>query len=143
MGGGPVGITWANSLEGDRSESAWRHLEEHIGFLFPSLRGVRITHRWGGPFSVTANLTPAIGYLGDHRAAYALGCIGHGVSMSHLNEKVLRDMVLERKSELDCPFVDRTVIPWPPEPIRMAIATALVTYLRTEDWAYERHMGGA
>jgi len=143
MGGGPVGLTWANGLDGDRSESAWRHLEEHIAFLFPSLRGVRITHRWGGPFSVTLNLTPAIGYLGDQRAVYALGCIGHGVSMSHLNAHVLRDLVLERKSELDCPFVNRRVIPWPPEPIRIAIGAALRAYLRTEDWAYERRIGGA
>ena len=141
MGGGPVGLTWANDLDADRSESAWRHLEEHIAFLFPSLRGVRITHRWGGPFSVTLDLTPAIGYLGDPRAVYALGCIGHGVSMSHLNAQVLRDLVLERKSELKCPFVNRRVIPWPPEPIRIAIGAALRAYLRTEDWAYERRIG--
>jgi len=141
MGGGPVGLTWVNGLDGDRSESAWRHLEEHIAFLFPSLRGVRITHRWGGPFSVTLDLTPAIGYLGDPRAVYALGCIGHGVSMSHLNAQVLRDLVLERKSELKCPFVNRRVIPWPPEPIRIAIGAALRAYLRTEDWAYERRIG--
>jgi len=141
MGGGPVGLTWANGLDGDRSESAWRHLEEHIAFLFPSLRGVQITHRWGGPFSVTLDLTPAIGYLGDPRAVYALGCIGHGVSMSHLNAQVLRDLVLERKSELKCPFVNRRVIPWPPEPIRIAIGAALRAYLRTEDWAYERRIG--
>jgi hypothetical protein len=63
--------------------------------------------------------------------------------MSHLNAQVLRDLVLERKSELDCPFVNRRVIPWPSEPIRMAIASALVAYLRTEDWAYERHIAGA
>jgi len=141
MGGGPVGLTWANDLDADRSESAWHHLKEHIAFLFPSLRGVRITHRWGGPFSVTLDLTPAIGYLGDPRAVYALGCIGHGVSMSHLNAQVLRDLVLERKSELKCPFVNRRVIPWPPEPIRIAIGAALRAYLRTEDWAYERRIG--
>ncbi|MFZ0889631.1 MAG: FAD-dependent oxidoreductase [Candidatus Binataceae bacterium] len=143
MGGGPVGLTWANGLNGDSSESAWRHLEEHIAFLFPSLRGVRITHRWGGPFSVTLNLTPAIGYLGDRRAVYALGCIGHGVSMSHLNAQVLRDLVLERESELKCPFVNRRVIPWPPEPLRMMIGAGLRTYLRAEDWAYERRVGRA
>lgn len=141
MGGGPVGLTWANRLDADRSESAWRHLEEHIAFLFPSLRGVRITHRWGGPFSVTLDLTPALGYLGDHRAVYALGCIGHGVSMSHLNARVLRDLVLEHKSELNCPFVSRRVISWPPEPIRISIAAALRAYLKTEDWAYERRIG--
>ena len=138
MGGGPVGLTWANALEADSSEKAWAHLEEHMGFLFPSLRGVKVTHRWGGPFSVTIDLTPAIGHLGDPRCVYSLGCIGHGVSMSHLNGRLIADMVLELQSDLlDCPFVDRRVIPWPPEPLRMAAITAIRTYLRAEDWAME------
>jgi glycine/D-amino acid oxidase-like deaminating enzyme len=141
LGGGPVGLTWGNALDGDDSEAAWRHLEEHLTFLFPSLRGVRITHRWGGPFSVTLNLTPALGHLGDTRAVYSVGCIGHGVSMSHLNALTLTDLLLERKSDLTAsPFVDRTVIPWPSEPLRMTVAAALRGYLRAEDWFYERGM---
>lgn len=141
MGGGPVGLTFANNLNGDRNLSAWKHLEEHIRFLFPSLAGVRITHRWGGPFSVTMDLTPAMGYLGDRRAVYSLGCIGHGVSASHLNAQTLRDLILERQSDLlDCPFVNRRVIPWPPEPLRVAIAFALRSYLQAEDWFYEREL---
>lgn len=141
MGGGPVGLTWANSLNKDSDEDAWNHLENHIHFLFPSLSDVNITHRWGGPFSVTANLTPSLGYLGDKRAVYSLGCIGHGVSLSHLNACTLRDLILERQSELlDCPFVNRKVIPWPPEPLRMMTAAALRGYLRAEDWFYEREL---
>ena len=109
--------------------------------LFPSFKGVRITHRWGGPFSVTLNLTPALGYAGDKRAVYSLGCIGHGVSMSHLNAQTIRDLLLERKSDLtDCPFINPRVIPWPPEPLRIVLAQGIRGYLRLEDWAYERGM---
>ncbi len=141
LGGGPVGLTWANNLYADRNPDAWKHLEQHLFFLFPHLKGIHITHRWGGPFSVTANLTPALGYLGDKRAVYSLGCIGHGVSMSHLNAKVLRDLVLERPSDLyGCPFVNRTVIPWPPEPLRIMAAGALRGYLQFEDAWYERNL---
>jgi glycine/D-amino acid oxidase-like deaminating enzyme len=141
MGGGPVGLTYANSLEGDSDLQAWQHLEAHIHFLFPHLKGVQITHRWGGPFSVTLDLTPAIGYLGDQRAIYTLGCIGHGVSMSHLNSHVIRDLLLERKSDLpDCPFLNRKVIPWPPEPLRILAAGALRGYLQVEDAYYERSL---
>ena len=139
MGGGPVGLTYASDLHGDNSESAWRHLEEHIHFLFPHLGDIAITHRWGGPFSVTLDLMPALGYLGDRRAAYSLGCIGHGVSMSHLNAQVLRDLLLERQSDLvECPFVNRKGIPWPPEPLRFAAAVGIRSYLQLEDWYYER-----
>ena len=139
MGGGPVGLTFGNSLIGDSNEAVWQHLEEHIHWLFPSLQSAKITHRWGGPFSVTVDLTPVIGYVGDKRAVYSAGCIGHGVSTSHLNAQTIRDMLLERESELlECPFVDRRVIPWPPEPIRMGVAMAIRGYLQLEDWSYER-----
>jgi len=141
IGGGPVGLTYANSLYADESESAWEHLRQHMELLFPSFKGVRITHRWGGPFSVTLNLTPALGYAGDKRAVYSLGCIGHGVSMSHLNAQTIRDLLLERQSDLmDCPFINPRVIPWPPEPLRIVLAQGIRSYLRLEDWAYERKM---
>ncbi len=141
MGGGPVGLTFANDLNADRNEAAWRHLEEHIQFLFPSLQGVRLTHRWGGPFSVTVDLAPAMGYIGDQRAVYSVGCIGHGVSASHLNAQTLRDMLLERKTELtESPFVRRWVIPWPPEPLRSLVAYSLRGYLQLEDWFFEREL---
>ncbi|OIO58017.1 MAG: oxidoreductase [Candidatus Marinimicrobia bacterium CG1_02_48_14] len=143
LGGGPVGLTWGNSLYGDSDEAAWKHLEEHLMWLFPSLKKhVKITHRWGGPFSVTVNLSPALGYIGaDKRAVYSVGCIGHGVSMSHRNGQALTDLILERESELlECPFVNPTVIPWPPEPLRMMTAGALRGYLQLEDWWYEREI---
>jgi glycine/D-amino acid oxidase-like deaminating enzyme len=140
-GGAAVGLTYGGALDGDSDEAGWRDLEEHVGWLFPSLKGVRITHRWGGPFSVTMDLTPALGYLGGKDAVYTLGCIGHGVSMSHLNAQTIRDLVLEHQSDLTaCPFVNRRVIPWPPEPLRMAAALGIRAYLQVEDWAYERNV---
>ncbi len=141
MGGGPIGLTWNNALYADKNTKAWKHLEQHIAFLFPSLAGVPITHRWGGPFSVTTNLTPAIGYVGNRDAVYSLGCIGHGVSMSHLNACTLRDLILERQSDLtDSPFVNRKNIPWPPEPLRLFAIGALRGYLQLEDRIYERRL---
>jgi glycine/D-amino acid oxidase-like deaminating enzyme len=141
MGGGPVGFTFANNLDGDHSPSAWQEVESHFRVTFPHLRNVRFSHRWGGPFSVTIDLAPAMGYLGDSRAVFSLGCIGHGVSMTHLNAQALRDMVLERDSDLtDSPFVGRRVLPWPPEPIRLALGLAIRGILRVEDWAKEREL---
>jgi glycine/D-amino acid oxidase-like deaminating enzyme len=138
MGGGPVGFTWANSLNGDHAPKAWQEVESHFRLTFPHLRDVRFSHRWGGPFSVTLDLTPAMGFLGDRRAVYSLGCIGHGVSMTHLNAQALRDMVLERETDLtESPFVGRRVLPWPPEPLRGAMGIVMRAYLRTEDWAKE------
>jgi glycine/D-amino acid oxidase-like deaminating enzyme len=139
MGGGPVGLAFGRDMNRDANPAAWAHLEEHVESLFPALRGVGIAHRWGGPFSVTTDLTPALGYLGDRRCAYSLGCIGHGVSMSHLNGQTLRDLVLGRESELtESPFVNRRLLPWPPEPARFAVSAALRGYLAAEDSWRER-----
>ncbi len=140
LGGGPVGLTAHNSLDADTNENAWRHLEEHLLWLWPHLDGVRVTHRWGGPFSVTVDLTPAIGFVGDHRTAvYGLGCIGHGVAMSYLNGKVLTELLLGGGDGLadDCPFVNRRVIPWPPDPFASAVKHMLRGYLGAEDTFYE------
>jgi glycine/D-amino acid oxidase-like deaminating enzyme len=141
VGGGPVGFTWANSLHGDHSPSAWNAIETQFRVTFPHLRNVRFTHRWGGPFSVTTDINPVLGYLGDRGATFSLGCVGHGVSMTHLNAQVLRDLVLERDSELTTsPFVGRRVLPWPPEPLRLAVGLALRSVLMAEDWAKERQV---
>lgn len=144
MGGGPVGFTWANGLYGDDSPSAWAQVEARFRKTFPSLRDVRFSHRWGGPFSVTTDLTPSIGYIGDPRAVYSLGCIGHGVSMTHLNAQTLRDMVLERKTELlEGPFVRSRLLPWPPEPLRIVAGYGMRAVLQAEDWLRERPLRGS
>lgn len=141
IGGGPVGLVFGNNLDADSNPDAWNHLEQHIHFLFPSLKGVKISHRWGGPFSVSLQLMPALGYLGDQNAVYALGYVGHGVSMSHLNAQALRDLLLGRKSDLtENPFVNRRVVPWPPEPLRYTVGATLRSYLQLEDWWFERNI---
>jgi glycine/D-amino acid oxidase-like deaminating enzyme len=142
MGGGPVGLTYDGSLDADSDERAWHHLEEHIRFLWPHLSDVAVTHRWGGPFSVTIDLTPALGYIGDKRVVYSLGCIGHGVAMSYVNGRELAGLLLEQPpGELPpCPFINRRLVPWPPEPLQTVAAHALRGYLRAEDAVYERSL---
>jgi glycine/D-amino acid oxidase-like deaminating enzyme len=116
-------------------------LEEHIAYVFTTLKGIKITHRWGGPFSVTLDLTPVLGYVGDKRAVYSLGCVGHGVWLTHLNGQTIRDLILEKQTDLtDVFFVNRRVTPWPPEPLRLGASLAIRGYLQVEDWANERGM---
>jgi glycine/D-amino acid oxidase-like deaminating enzyme len=139
MGGGPVGLGYGRDMDRDSGPGAWAHLESHVRDVFPSLAGARITHRWGGPFSVTTDLAPAIGCLGDSRAVYSVGCIGHGVSMTHLNGQTIRDLVLERETDLTGHwFVNRRVVPWPPEPVRLGASLAMRGYLELEDRIHER-----
>ncbi len=142
MGGGPVGLGRGGDLDRDSDEKAWLHLERHLAWLWPHLSGIGVTHRWGGPFSVTADLTPALGYLGDDRTAvYGLGCIGHGVAMSYLNGEVLADLLTgdgDGAAARQCPFVSRRVMSWPPEPAATAARYAIRGYLQAED-AFREH----
>jgi glycine/D-amino acid oxidase-like deaminating enzyme len=142
MGGGPVGLGSGAGLDHDRDERAWAHLEQHVRWLWPHLSDVAVTHRWGGPFSVTMDLTPALGYAAEDRTAvYGLGCIGHGVSMSYLNGHVLADLVAGDGTDAvtrQCPFVNRRVVRWPREPAATAAKYAIRAYLQAEDAFNER-----
>lgn len=89
--------------------------------------------------SVPVDMAPAIGFLGDRRVVYSIGCVGHGVSLSQLNGKTIADLVLERDTDLtNVWFVGRRLIPWPPEPLRFALSAGIRGYLRGEDWVHER-----
>jgi len=139
MGGSDVSIAFGGNMEHDLNPHTFADLERDIVWLFPHLKGIRITHRWGGPVSVPVQMAPAMGFLGDERALYSLGCVGHGVSMTHLNGCTLADLALERKTDLtDVWFVNRSLLPWPPEPLRLVASQVIRGYLRLEDSFYVR-----
>ncbi len=61
--------------------------------------------------------------------------------MTHMNGQTIRDLILEKQTDLtDVFFVNRGVIPWPPEPLRLAASLGIRAYLQVEDWAYEREL---
>jgi glycine/D-amino acid oxidase-like deaminating enzyme len=141
IGGSDVSIAYGRDMDRDLNAATFAQLERDTVRLFPGLKGVGFTHRWGGPVSVPVQMVPAMGRLGDSRAWYSLGCMGHGVAPTHLNGQTLTDLILERKTDLtDIWFVDRGTIPWPPEPLRWIVSEALLGYFHVEDWWYERAM---
>jgi glycine/D-amino acid oxidase-like deaminating enzyme len=139
MGGGPGFVPLGGRMNHDAYPAAWRHLEEHIGTTFPALRGTAISHRWGGAFSVTADSTPLIGTMHGGAAVYSVGCTGHGVAMTHMNGRILRDLVLGRSSDLtDLWFVNRRALPLPPEPFSSIGAKAVTAAMALDDWWCDR-----
>jgi glycine/D-amino acid oxidase-like deaminating enzyme len=140
IGGSDVTITYGRDMDRDLNETTFQQLERDTLELFPGLKGVKFVFRWGGPVSVTLQMAPAIGMVGDQRAWYSLGCVGHGVAPTHLNGQTLADLLLERKTDLTSVwFVERKPVPWPPEPLRWVASQALLGYLHAEDWWYERN----
>lgn len=144
IGGSDVTLAYGRDMDRDVNEKTFRQLEKDVIELFPGLRDVKFAFQWGGPVSVTVQMAPAIGMVGDARAWYSLGCVGHGVAPTHLNGQTLADLLLERKTDLTSVwFVDRKPIPWPPEPLRWAASQAILGYLHVEDWWCERGMKAA
>lgn len=138
-GGGPGFLPYGARMDYDASPEVWAHLERFIATTFPALSGVRVTHRWGGAFSVTFNSTPQIGTLYGGAAAYAVGCTGHGVAMAHANAAILADLALERRTaQTEMWFVNRRSLPLPPEPFRSIGARAVASWLALEDWWCDR-----
>jgi glycine/D-amino acid oxidase-like deaminating enzyme len=138
-GGGPGLVPYAGNMGHDSYPKAWSHLERFITTTFPQLAGIRITHRWGGAFSMTANSTPQIGTLHGGGAIFSIGCTGHGVAMTHMNGRIIRELVLGRKTELtDLWFVNRRSFPIPPEPIRSLAVRTVMAGMSLDDWWCER-----
>ena len=138
MGGRDVSVTYGKDMEKDLNEDVFEGLRKDVAELFPVLKDIKYTDSWGGPVSVPIDMAPALGYAGDERVVYSLGCVGHGVSLTHLNGQTIRDLVLERKTDLtDVFFVNRRTIPWPPEPFRNLGIKAIVGYMHIEDRIYD------
>jgi glycine/D-amino acid oxidase-like deaminating enzyme len=138
MGGRDVSMAYGRNMDLDQDEEIFIGLERDVRSIFPPLRDISFTHRWGGPVSVPVDLAPALGYLGTKDTVYSLGCVGHGVSMTHLNGKTVADLTLERRTDLtDAFFVNRTTIPWPPEPFRFLAGRAITEFMRWEDRRYD------
>jgi len=134
MGGRDISLSYGKNMDKDDNDKVYAGLEQDVRELFPPLTDVKFTHRWGGPVSITVDMTPAIGQIGDKDIVYSLGCIGHGVSMTHLNGKTVSEMILEKKTDLtDVFFVNRKTIPWPPEPVKIVLSRAILGAMRLQD----------
>ncbi len=135
MGGGDVSIAYGTGLNRDHNAQTFAHLRKHVTEVFPELQGLRFTHAWGGPVSITVDMAPAIGRVGrGGRALYSFGTIGHGVSMTAYNGLTLAEMLAGKTTpRTQMFFVGRRTIPWPPHPIRFPITHAIRAGLRVED----------
>jgi len=135
FGGSDAMYYYNGPLDRDRNPAVFRRLEKDLVRTFPTLAGVNIEYRWGGPVSVPLDFFPAMGYLGrDKRIAYSLGCVGHGVAMMNMAGQIMRDLILEQETALTgLFFINRNVIPLPPEPLRFALGEAMRNSLKALD----------
>jgi glycine/D-amino acid oxidase-like deaminating enzyme len=95
--------------------SIWRALRE----MFPALKGSSVTHAWGGVLGVPRDWTASVGLDRATGLAWAGGYVGDGVSTTNLAGRTLRDLVLDKDTELTgLPWVGHRSPSWEPEPLR-------------------------
>jgi glycine/D-amino acid oxidase-like deaminating enzyme len=123
----------------DRDEHVFRRLEESFAFTFPQLRDVRFEHRWGGPIGITGEFLPLVGWLKPGRIAYAFGYQGHGVAISNLTSRIVRDLLLDRDTELTrLAIVNRRRVDLGPRLLRDPMVHAMQRFgLRRDDAGVE------
>ncbi|SDI41594.1 Glycine/D-amino acid oxidase [Alteribacillus persepolensis] len=105
----------------DYHEKTHNLLKDRLFQWFPSLKGIRFTHDWGGPVGMTRDWTPNFFYNRQTKVAGAWGFVGQGVSTANLAGRILSDVLLEKDSSLTTlPMFQHQSKKWEPEPFRWA-----------------------
>jgi glycine/D-amino acid oxidase-like deaminating enzyme len=139
MGGEDVTVAFGKKMNYDLNPKTFNKLLDFIYKIFPPLKGIKIEYKWGGPVSITLDLIPAIGFIGSKDAIFSLGCIGHGVSLTHINGLTIAELLLEKETErTNMFFINRNIIPWPPEPIRYILSHTIRSAFKIQDSIYDK-----
>jgi glycine/D-amino acid oxidase-like deaminating enzyme len=122
-GSGPIGRSGAIDQRFFCDSPTAARAEDGIRTLLPDLADARITHTWGGPIDVSADLLPFFGTVGGRgsrtRVHFGAGYSGSGVGASWMGGQALASLVLGDDDEWTrCPLVSRRVPALPREPIR-------------------------
>jgi glycine/D-amino acid oxidase-like deaminating enzyme len=103
----------------DREPRVFSMLRSTLVAMFPVLEGVRFTHAWGGALGTPRDWVASVGLDRGTGIGWAGGYVGDGVGTTNLAGRTLRDLVLERDTDLTAlPWVGHRSRRWEPEPLR-------------------------
>jgi glycine/D-amino acid oxidase-like deaminating enzyme len=118
--GAPYHFASAIRPEFDTDERVRSSLVATLHELFPALRGVEVTHHWGGVLAAPRDWTCTVRF--DRRAgtAFAGGYVGDGVATTHLAGRTLAALVTGDTDDdlVRLPWVGHRSRRWEPEPLR-------------------------
>jgi glycine/D-amino acid oxidase-like deaminating enzyme len=123
--------------EQDRHAETQALIQRMVLEWFPSLKGIRFTHGWGGPVGMPIDWTPAVRFDPETRIAFAGGYTGQGVATANLAGQMLAGMMDQRKTGYESlPFAQRRSPNWIPEPLRWLIVRYIQgAFLRIDEAA--------
>jgi glycine/D-amino acid oxidase-like deaminating enzyme len=118
----------------ERDPSVRDHLKTLLGELFPQIGEFTVTHHWGGAIAAARDWYTSVGLDRAAGMAWAGAYVGDGVSTTNLAARTLRDLILERASELTgLPWVDHRSKQWEPEPLRWVGVNAALSAMGSAD----------
>jgi glycine/D-amino acid oxidase-like deaminating enzyme len=107
------------SMRRARRPQTEQMLYRHMLATFPGLRGVAITHTWGGAIDTSTRFSASWQRALGGKVASVLGYTGLGVGASRFGAQVCLDLLADRDNERTrLEMVRRRPVPWPPEPAR-------------------------
>jgi glycine/D-amino acid oxidase-like deaminating enzyme len=136
IGGRGVPYRYGSQTDNDGSTQPQtiEALREILTRLFPATRDVGIAHAWSGVLGVPRDWCSTVGLDRSTGLGWAGGYVGHGVATTNLAARTLRDLVLERDTELTAlPWVGRKVRQWEPEPFRWLGVHSMYAIYRAAD----------
>ncbi|MHB1166188.1 MAG: NAD(P)/FAD-dependent oxidoreductase [Candidatus Nanopelagicales bacterium] len=114
-------------------------LRRTLDEIFPSLRGVAVTHAWCGVLGVPRDWCASVGLDERTGRGWAGGFVGSGLAATNLAARTLRDLVLGDATPLtSMAWTDSPSRRWEPEPLRWLGVSSTYALSRQADWLEAR-----
>jgi glycine/D-amino acid oxidase-like deaminating enzyme len=118
----------------DRVPAVFTALRRTLADLFPLLRGVPVTHAWGGPLGVPRDWCASAGLDRSSGLGWAGGYVGDGVATTNLAGRTLADLITGNDSQIArLPWVGHRSPRWEPEPLRWLEMNAGLQFMSWAD----------
>ena len=121
FGGRGIPYLFGSAIDpaGEVSDASHAKVEQALYELFPMLRGVELTHRWGGVFGIPRDWVPFVHHEPATGFLTAGGYVGEGVAPANLAGRTMAEIITGTDSpRVDLPWVKTLPRRWEPEPLR-------------------------
>jgi glycine/D-amino acid oxidase-like deaminating enzyme len=131
----------ATDHDGATQAATIRALTEILHRRFPATAGHRVVHAWCGVLGVPRDWCSSAGFDRTTGLGHAGGYVGQGLTTTNLAGRTLRDLVLDRDTELTrLPWVGHASGTWEVEPLRwLGVRSMYLAYGRADR---NEHSGG-
>ncbi len=112
IGGSDVKYYHNDGIAPGNNKSVSQDIVKDLIETFPSLKGIKIDHAWGGPTAATLDFIPTVGVMGDHNNIYYGVGYNEGVPSTQTGGKIISDLMAGEENEFTSHYVVNKKVPW-------------------------------